>query len=607
MPCGCRKFLCEAMIPFLDTPPKQKLWEWAESNIELTPKTGTFAPGMYRTRHTPHVRKAMESYQSPDTRELVLVWASQTSKTLTETICCAWAIDCDPGNTLFVMPSETMAKSFSQNRLQRVILDTESVNRHRLLGREKWQKLEMELDNCVVALAGAGSATNLASRPVRNLFLDEVDKYPVALGEEGNPVVLAEERTKTFPNRRIFKTSTVTTENGEIWQAWLNCEQWEWFCKCPKCGEWYIPSWKSMVFDADGSDNDRAESCRMECPKCHCGVRESSRRSWVTSGEWRKTKDGQSGKVGYRFSELVSGIGRPWPELVKKYLAAVRMSKSGNNEQLRSFVCSVLSEPWRIETDTYHTAGEMRRLFDDYDPKQIPSFLPISGITIGIDTQDAGFYYVVRAWGGGEYMESWLVDYGMVESLDEIARVAFSEYATDSGERLKVSGGFIDAGGHRTHEVYDWCKRFGKNAGIHPSRGERTISGGSKILYSGVDRDRRGKAIPGSVRLARINTSYFKDFLSDKMKVNPDEAGAWHIFPGVDAQYCEQMTSEYRNEDGVWTTKGLQTPNHYWDCEVYALAAAVALRFDRNVVIDNGESAPVETRGVTANYRQGAW
>ena len=104
----------------LKPPPVRKLWQWAEDEIILSAKTGTFSPGQYRTRHTPHVRQVMESFQDPDVREIVLPWAAQTAKTLTETICATWTVDNDPGNTLFVMPSEQMAKS-SRNSMQQML------------------------------------------------------------------------------------------------------------------------------------------------------------------------------------------------------------------------------------------------------------------------------------------------------------------------------------------------------------------------------------------------------------------------------------------------------------------------------------------------------
>jgi len=586
--------LVKAVLDALSYPAPQNLWEWAEANVELTGKTGTFSAGPYRTRFTPHVRQVMEDYQNPDVKTIVLAWASQTSKTLTETICCAWAVANDPGNTLFVMPSETMAKSFSKSRLQRVMLDTPSVAMHILPGRGKWNTLEMELDNCIVALTGSNSASNLASRPVRRLFLDEIDKYPPSLKEEGDPISLAEERTKTFLNASVMKSSTPTTEAAPIWASFTASRRHEWRCPCPGCGEWFTPTWREMVFDADGTDDERAASARVVCPKCGRAIRDGERRAFVTSGRWEADGDGPAAVHGYRISELSSAIGRPWPELVRLFLDAARNAKAGNVERMRSFVCSVLAEPWRVETDTLRDAGAFRRYCDGYRRGTFPGFMQVTGLTMGIDTQKSSYWYVVRAWGGGESMESWLVDYGEVGDLNALENVALSVYLDDEGRAWRVTSGFMDSGGDKTHEVYDWCRRVGRHAGIMPSKGEQKISGGQHIAISHVDHDRLGRKVLGGLNLYRVNVTYFKDWLDQKLRVPADQPGAWHIFDDVTEEYARQMSSEYRNENGAWVTRGLKTPNHLWDCEVYALAAAANARFDRArfAIPDEGGAEP---------------
>ena len=49
-----------------------------------------------------------------------------------------------------------------------------------------------------MVLSGANSPSSLASRAIKYVFFDEVDKYPVFSGKEANPIKLATERTKTF-------------------------------------------------------------------------------------------------------------------------------------------------------------------------------------------------------------------------------------------------------------------------------------------------------------------------------------------------------------------------------------------------------------------------
>lgn len=574
-------------------PPKRKLWEWAEDNVILTPKTGTFSPGRYRTRHTPHVREVMEEFQNPDSHEIVLVWAAQTAKTLTETICTAWSIANDPGNTLIVMPSEQMAKSFSTSRLQRVIEDTPCVASHKITGRGTFNKLEMELDNCVIALTGAGSASNLASRPIRRAILDELDKYPPALGDEGSPAVLAVERTKTFPNYKVMKSSTVTVETGPIWVDFIDTDQREWHCRCPKCGHEFIPNWKLIEFDQEGSVDDRAETVRLVCPECGRHITNRERIRFLSAGRWKPTAEGKKGRVGFRISELCSCIGRPWPDLVRAFIKASSAAKNGNPADLKSFVCSVLSEPWRVNSDTMRNADEFLQYCDGYPAGIVPTYLPVSGLTIGIDTQDNGFYYVVRAWGGGESLESWLVECGFAEDLSGLERAVFHEYQGEDGKVYKIKGGFIDAMGHRTADIYNWCRTVGFLSKIIPTKGERDISGGSQFSYTAVDKDRRGKPRIGGLQLVRVNTTIFKDWLDGKLRVPQEDMGAWHINDDAPEDYRLQMTSEYRDENGVWQPRSHHLANHYWDCEVLALARAASLHLDKSTT-NNKEGDFVE-------------
>ena len=45
---------------------------------------------------------------------------------------------------------------------------------------------------------GANSPTDLSSRPKRIILCDEIDKFPLSAGTEGDPLKLAEERTSTY-------------------------------------------------------------------------------------------------------------------------------------------------------------------------------------------------------------------------------------------------------------------------------------------------------------------------------------------------------------------------------------------------------------------------
>ena len=57
-------------------------------------------------------------------------------------------------------------------------------------------------------MVGANSPASLASRPVRVVLADEIDRYPASAGQEGDPFSLARKRQITFWNRKTLLGST---------------------------------------------------------------------------------------------------------------------------------------------------------------------------------------------------------------------------------------------------------------------------------------------------------------------------------------------------------------------------------------------------------------
>lgn len=102
-------------------------------------------------------------------------------------------------------------KSISENRLQPMFKAAPELRKR---FDENSQLQELQFDGMYLTLAGSNSPSSLASKAIRFLFLDEVDKYPGASKKEADPVSLARERTKTFHNRKIFITSTPTLKQG---------------------------------------------------------------------------------------------------------------------------------------------------------------------------------------------------------------------------------------------------------------------------------------------------------------------------------------------------------------------------------------------------------
>ncbi len=119
-----------------------------------------------------------------------------------------------PGPMLAVQPTVELAKRFSRQRIDPLIAES-AVLRERVKPARSRDAgntvLSKEFPAGLLVITGANSAVGLRSMPARYLFLDEVDAYPPSADEEGDPVALAEARTRTFSWRaKTFLASTPT-------------------------------------------------------------------------------------------------------------------------------------------------------------------------------------------------------------------------------------------------------------------------------------------------------------------------------------------------------------------------------------------------------------
>ena len=99
-----------------------------------------------------------------------------------------------------------MAQAFSKDRLAPMLRDTPQLR-----GKVKDPRAR-DANNTTthkvssgghISLVGSNSPSGLASRPIRIVLCDEVDRYPASAGSEGDPIQLARKRSATFWNRKI--------------------------------------------------------------------------------------------------------------------------------------------------------------------------------------------------------------------------------------------------------------------------------------------------------------------------------------------------------------------------------------------------------------------
>ena len=132
----------EALIQELFLPRKKlSIPEWCEENLTLSARV-TNIPGPYSTALTPYVREPLEAFGNDSIRRVTLVWGAQTSKTTTILAGLAYKIAEAPCPALWVMPSEMLARSFSETRWLPLVDDCPALAKEKPVDTDKIKILE---------------------------------------------------------------------------------------------------------------------------------------------------------------------------------------------------------------------------------------------------------------------------------------------------------------------------------------------------------------------------------------------------------------------------------------------------------------------------------
>jgi phage terminase large subunit GpA-like protein len=544
--------------------------QWAEKYRVLLPETSS-EPGPWRNSRTPYLASIMDAFSDPYIEKIVFNKGSQLGGT--EALYCmlGYAIHQDPAPALFVMPTLDLARYASRKRIQPMINASPVLRERKPANDDDFSILEMLFPGMVLTLAGANSPASLASRPCRYVFLDEVNKFPKFSGKEADPISLATERQKTFWNRKTVIISTPTIEDGQITRELSICDVvYDYHVPCPHCGKMQTLKFGQIKWPESLDRQDAFYPAKVRaaawyaCEACGRQITDMHRPQMIGAGEWRPRGNQPLSprSVGFHLPSFYS----PW--LGWGDIAEVFVKSQPFGEKLMNVVNSWFAEPWKRKTED-RKESSILALKDDRPRGLVPSD-GVLALTCGVDTQDNGWYYVVRAWGNASAgkLESWLVREGFVDTEEALEQIIYGRYQDIKNQDYVIQMTLIDAMGHRTAEVYEFCR---SRIDVKPIRGEQRMAlpyGISIIEFF----PNSTKPIPGGLKLYRLNSNYYKDKLHGKLLVNPADPGAFHLHAETTEEYARHMTAEFRNDHGLWECPQGRH-NHYWDCEYLALAA----------------------------------
>lgn len=592
-----------AMSEGFRAPSKVGICEWAEREIRILkgPERGRF-----RLSRAPYMREPLEAWTTPGVRDITDRMAAQVGKTTLSHICIGYSMDEDPADAIWVEPTEELAREQSNDRIRPLFHASPGIRAQMTEAFHDQQTIRQNFLRCTLHYGWAKSPASLAGRPVRDVILNEANKFPPFSGKEASPEKLATERNKLYFNKRTRVNSTPTVPSGIVSQRWNRSDKRRYWVPCPHCGEKQVLISQYLKWPHGArADEVRAENLAWyEC--CHCGAHLTDRDKprMLAGGEWRAECPHIKTHRGYHLSTLYSPW-VPWSEY-----AAVFLESQHNPADLMNFVNSWEGEDW-IEKAAEVTEQSIAALKIKYETGKVPLSAQI--LTCGIDVQNDCIKYAVRAWGVDD--ESWLIDYGVflrekdagggwkvdqktgfeTDLSSVMTELLPTQYEHANGSRAQIALAYIDSG-YRTADVYKLASR--NRHVLQACKGANEVQ---------IDGENAGKLQPRRVVeiekmrgsfYVRLNTSYYKDMLQG-MRDNARKP--WHIPDDVDEVYLREVSAEHkkimRNSKGegvhVWALREGFRDNHYLDCEVYALAAADQKGFRKLVAPENAPRGPV--------------
>lgn len=571
-------------------PPKLKVSDWADEFRQLSSEASA-EPGQWVTARAEYQRGIMDALNEADVETVVIKSSAQVGKTEIINNLVGYHIHQDPAPMLLLQPTIEMAHAWSKDRLAPMIRDCSALTDKIQLNNRRNSAntlLHKAFPGGHITMAGANSPASLASRPIRIVLCDEVDRYPPSAGAEGDPVNLARKRTTTFWNRKVLLTSTPTVKGASrIELEYEQSDQRRYFVPCPDCEHFQVLKWSGVNWQKTEEGENLPQTAGYCCENCGSLWTEGQRVAAIRRGEWRATAP-FNGRAGFHLNELYS----PWVPLqraVKSFLEAKK-----HPELLKTWVNTCLGETWedRDGETVDHTGLYGRR--EEY-PADVPDGALL--LTAGIDVQRDRIEMEVVGWGEGE--ESWNVDYRVIPgdtSRDEVWRDlddALSEaYTHETGAEFLITSAVIDSS-DQTTRVYNFVKS---------SRHQRLFAGkgvaGPGRPVAQVSRRQKGRK-RRDVDLYQIGVDDAKGIVFARLRALDVGPGYCHFPMNRDTEYFEQLTAEklvtkFSKGFPVKYYEKTRQRNEALDCRVYAYAALKILNPVWSAIERRVYSKPVE-------------
>ncbi len=359
-----------ALIP----PPRLRLSDWIEGNVTL-PEGVSAQPGPVKL--WPFQREIADAIGDPAIERVTLVKPVRVGFTTLLTSAVASSVANEPAPILCLLPAEADCRDYMVSDVEPIFAASRAVADALGEDRDEGERntlLSRRFPGGSLKVVAAKAPRNLRRHNVRVLFIDEADGMEATA--EGSPILLAERRTLSFPDRKIVLGSTpVHDETSHVLRAYAQSDARVFEVPCPDCGVFTEIQWEQIVWD-----DAAPETARWCCPHCQAEIAERHKPQMVAQGTWRATRPEVAGHAGFRLNALVSlHSNAGWGKLAAEFLGV-----KDDPSTLQTFVNTILGQGWRgdgEELDDESLAGRG----EDWGLAAVPA--DVLALTVGCDVQ----------------------------------------------------------------------------------------------------------------------------------------------------------------------------------------------------------------------------
>ena len=514
----------------------------------------------------------MDVAQDRSTKKIVIQACSQLLKTQVMTAIAMNKMYNDPANFAFASSSEDDIKKFKQGKFMPVI-ETSPV-----------------LSNLVTSKSDKNAANNAKQTELRNgtfiywlnmntpkdlrgitcstVLLDEVSNLEI--GDQGNPIKLAEGRTSTFGEDALTVVASTPLFKNDLINSEFNLSDKRCWFVTHDCGHEYKFEWEQVQFKFKQLENGRAipdsTTTKLICPHCHEEISEHKRHQMVDKGRWIATNpNGEKGVVGFGISRMYSPLGTI-EDMVARYADALY------NFNLQTFMNNEMGE---IFEDEYQKEVDVIALEQHRDNSFNLHQIPDEALAICTST-DAQLDRLETTIIAFNEKHVWVLGHEIFYSHDctkeeapawnELERFLKTQFKTESGRPIPTLASFIDSG-NATQTVYRFCSRYSK---FHAIKGSNSTT--SELFKKSTTQGKRLINLNGQQQKSTI-----RKLLNHMLGDNPEQAPTQlHFSSSLPHDYFEQLTAEELKPHGgklMWRLKKGQKRNEALDCLVYSLIA----------------------------------